>query len=398
MALRLRLYYGFLVLIYALEAAVVLFVLATLSQGVMTFMLSSTQELKTNLSGIWLFLNILASIAIPCGIVLQRFLHRHERYLYLNHGLNAAGLYTFATLMIWFISALSAVALHLWQNNQWLNQQLKVGFQFVEIQFFEGLNGLLKYPLVITILASLLLICLVCFVIYWLSAPNESAETKDSIFWELSIDSVTHSFGKRHVLKGAWLKCCRGQIVGLLGRNGCGKSTLLQIIFGTLKADYRALFVNGHSIRHLFKLNLSAYLPQDSFLPQRMKVKRVIRLFVGQPLEGLLAEEPRIKELYTKRVNELSGGEKRFLELGLVLALKRPFVFLDEPFSELEPLYKKRVRSWLIKTAEQGSAIIITDHDYTQILKLSNPLILMHHGQTEVIEDLRALDKIYLPV
>ncbi|HEY9838961.1 MAG TPA: ATP-binding cassette domain-containing protein, partial [Candidatus Obscuribacterales bacterium] len=216
---------------------------------------------------------------------------------------------------------------------------------------------------------------------------------------ELEIDSATHAFGARKVLKGAWLKCRGGEIIGLLGRNGCGKSTLLQILFGTQQADFRALFLNGKPLARPYLIpGLIAYLPQPSFLPRYLRVRQAIRLFGGRQGLEKLSREPRILEMLATRVSQLSGGEKRFLELGLILSLDRLFVLLDEPFSELEPLYKQRVREWIKEEAAAGKGIVVTDHDYRQILEVGQRVVLMTQGQTRPVANLKELDRIYLPL
>jgi len=394
-SLRLLVFYSKGVLFYALAASAILLFLAAL--------IPTHPVLGTFLKyPPWFFLNLLASVGIPAGIVWQRYQHLPERYLYQNHGLSQIQCGSVAALLIWLFSGAAAIALHTWQNNDWLSRQLRFEGSVLEALIASAIQSsqtwLKAHPQVVIVAMVFLLMLGLAAVIKWLSDSTEDFEDSEKPGWELSIDSAVHSFGPRNVLKGAWLKCRSGEILGLLGRNGCGKSTLLQILFGSLKGDFRALFLNGHPLKKLYLLGLCAYLPQASFLPRGLTVKQVIHLFAGHPREGLLAEEPRIKELGPKRIHELSGGERRFLELGLVLALKRPILLLDEPFSELEPLYKQRARKWIQLAAEQGSAVILTDHDYDQIVQLSHRLMLMHHGQTEEIHDLKALNKIYLPL
>ena len=65
----------------------------------------------------------------------------------------------------------------------------------------------------------------------------------------LEIDSILKSFGERTILADVYLKCCRGDIIALFGRNGTGKSTLLNIIFGTLKADRKFIRIDGKVIK-----------------------------------------------------------------------------------------------------------------------------------------------------
>ncbi|HEY9195808.1 MAG TPA: ABC transporter ATP-binding protein, partial [Mucilaginibacter sp.] len=64
----------------------------------------------------------------------------------------------------------------------------------------------------------------------------------------LKTDSVVLEFNGRKILRDVYLECKQGEVLGILGRNGCGKSSLLRIIFGTLKADYQHVSINGQFI------------------------------------------------------------------------------------------------------------------------------------------------------
>ena len=91
----------------------------------------------------------------------------------------------------------------------------------------------------------------------------------------LEIDSILKSFGERTILADVYLKCCRGDIIALFGRNGTGKSTLLNIIFGTLKADRKFIRIDGKVIKGpAFRSGLLAYLPQHPSFPSHLKVSQ----------------------------------------------------------------------------------------------------------------------------
>lgn len=394
MSQRLLVYYCRQVLAYALQATLLLCLAASLLGS----LLGKSAEPLLHL--VWIYLNLLAGLGPLAGIALEQYFQRESRYLYANHGLTRRLLYPPAVLLIWIVAALGSLGMQLYDGRIQLAEQLKNGQSWWDFGSRLLAQGLSRHPEALWGLGLLCVLGVCVGLIALLSGRDSPADEDDSASArsELSIDSAQHSYGARKVLKGAWLRLRQGEVLGLLGRNGCGKSTLLQIIFGTLKADFRGLFLNGHPVNSLCRLGVVAYLPQQSILPSRMRVEHAIWLFSGRPAEGLLVQEPRILELLPKRVGELSGGERRLLELGLILSLERPFVLLDEPFSELEPIYKARVRDWISQAARQGSGVVVTDHDYAQILKLSDRLLLMHQGQTEVITDEQELRRLYLPV
>jgi len=150
---------------------------------------------------------------------------------------------------------------------------------------------------------------------------------------QLYIDSITKSFGNKAILSDVFLSCKTGEIKGLIGRNGSGKSTFLKIIFGTGKADSKFVKVGSKIINNTSDCkNLINYLPQDNFLPNNVKIKSLINLFLPQKSRGILFANEYIAPMLDKRNQDLSGGEKRIVEILLIIHSDAKFILLDEPF------------------------------------------------------------------
>lgn len=215
----------------------------------------------------------------------------------------------------------------------------------------------------------------------------------------LSIDSVVLHRGDKRILSGAWLNWQTGEVVGLLGLNGCGKSTLMKILWGVWKGDSATLYLDEEYTQKLYlKRHHLAYLPQDSFLPYRWRVRQAIQYLVPDPVQQQhLREEPRLKKLLKTRIHQLSGGERRYLEALLILNQQTAFVMMDEPFSELEPLYRTLMRE-LIEKAREYQGILVTDHDYHNILACSDRIVLLRGGQCFPIENEEQLQQVYIPL
>lgn len=195
---------------------------------------------------------------------------------------------------------------------------------------------------------------------------------------ELFVDSVAHSFGAHGVLNNVYIKCSVGEIVGVLGRNGCGKSTLLKIIFGSIKARYKFIRIDGEFVQKGYLTRKIAYLPQGHFLPQHLSLELLVELYINKYRKQLLAID-LFKENLKTRIGDLSGGNRRLVEALLMIYSDAKYILLDEPFSQLGPLIceqlKHHVRQLL---PEKG--FIITDHDYQQILEVSSRIVLIHNG------------------
>ncbi len=203
----------------------------------------------------------------------------------------------------------------------------------------------------------------------------------------LEIDSIQKKFDYKSVLSDVYLKCETNEIIGLLGRNGSGKSTLLKIIFGILDADFKFVRIDRaikNKTSDLFKE--ISYLPQENFIPNSFSVKKAIELSIeSQKIKSFYNDE-MIKSISDKKISHLSGGELRYLEIKIILFNPSKFVLLDEPYNGLSPIMINKINQLIIENSHK-KGIIITDHNYENVIKISTRLILMKEGKTFNIND-----------
>lgn len=209
----------------------------------------------------------------------------------------------------------------------------------------------------------------------------------------LEVDSVQKSFDFKTILSDVYLKCETNDIIGLLGRNGSGKSTLLKIIFGVISADFKFVRVDGivkNKTKDLFKE--ISYLSQNNFIPNHFKVEKAISLTIEGDKKDEFCQDEIIKTFLDKIISHLSGGELRYLEIKLILWNSSKFVLLDEPYNGLSPLMIEKINE-LITTNSVKKGIIITDHNYQNVISISNKLILLKEGKVHHVNDKKELIK-----
>lgn len=195
---------------------------------------------------------------------------------------------------------------------------------------------------------------------------------------ELFIDSAARRFGSRTVLSNVFINCRAGEVVGLLGRNGSGKSTLLKIIFGALRANYKHSKLNGRLFDRGYRTGEIAYLPQQFLLPESVHVGFAAELMAHKYRTELM-EIALVKQHSAERMGALSGGVRRMMEALFILYSDASFVLLDEPFSNIAPLFIDELHQHIRRfRAEKG--FIVTDHYYERILEISDRVVLIHHG------------------
>ena len=205
---------------------------------------------------------------------------------------------------------------------------------------------------------------------------------------ELEISGIFKQFKTRTLLSDVYIKCKTGEVVGILGRNGSGKSTLLQIIFGTMPTENKTIRINNTSYPvPYFNGKLISYLPQKSFLPKHLGIKKLIGIFIDEKeVRSRILADKRIANHIDKNVADLSGGELRYLEILLIINLPVRFVLLDEPFSGIEPIYKEMIKE-LVNCHKKDKGFLITDHDYRNIIDASDLLYLIDNGVCRRIND-----------
>lgn len=180
-----------------------------------------------------------------------------------------------------------------------------------------------------------------------------------------------------------------GDVLGLFGKNGSGKSTLLKMIYGSVSADSIQIKVDGRSYKssEVITKKLIAYLPQDSFLPKSKRIRDIIPIYFSEEKkQDTLFYDPIIAKFTFKKAGELSLGETRYFEIMLLANLEHPFLFLDEPFSMLDPLYKEILRD-VFEKLKSGKGLLITDHYYEDVLKISSKNMLLKNGNCHQVSN-----------
>lgn len=209
----------------------------------------------------------------------------------------------------------------------------------------------------------------------------------------LEVDGVSLNFSGRVILSDIYLKSETGKIIGLLGRNGQGKSCLMKIINGTLKAESRSIRFDGKTVfEPAGRSDLLVYLPQFNFIPSFLKIERIFKDFCLDISEF----ETHFPEFISKsnlKISEFSGGERRLVELYILIKSKSEFALLDEPFTHISPLQIERIKKLLIRE-KRNKGFIISDHMFSHITEIADSIYLLNEGKlhlTDSLEDLEVL-------
>lgn len=151
----------------------------------------------------------------------------------------------------------------------------------------------------------------------------------------------------------------------------------MKIIFGSLQAARKFVRINGKIIKGLSdNRKLLTYLPQHNFLPNHIKVRRIIDIFCTKSNAALIAKHNLIEPMLENKYRELAGGEKRILEIFLIVFSDSKYCLIDEPFNGIAPIHKEDIKN-IIKEQSIFKGFILTDRDYRSILDISTRIVIM---------------------
>ena len=208
----------------------------------------------------------------------------------------------------------------------------------------------------------------------------------------LEVDSVILRFDNLVVLNDVYLKSETGKITGLLGRNGSGKTSLMKIIYGTLLPQDRSVRINGNAIYEDFaNPKLVRYLPQGEFIPKSLSLKRIFNDF-DLNFDDFTGLFPEFEKYYHTALKNLSGGEQRIVEIYSIVVSKTKFSMLDEPFSQVMPVYAEKIKNLIVRE-KQNKGIIVTDHLYRYLVDICDVIYVINNAKTYRAENTSDLKK-----
>ncbi|MBX7106473.1 MAG: LPS export ABC transporter ATP-binding protein, partial [Gemmataceae bacterium] len=235
----------------------------------------------------------------------------------------------------------------------------------------------------------------------------------------LEVSGLVKHYGKRPVVNGVSFNVDAGEVVGLLGPNGAGKTTSFRMTTGQIVADDgRVVFdgkdVSGWPMYQRARLGMG-YLTQESSVFRKLTVEQNILAILealpqsrslGRPLtkaERYERTDAVLKQFGLDHIRKnsaarVSGGERRRLEIARCLVCEPNLILLDEPFAAVDPLTNSDIQKVIVDLARQGIAILLTDHNVRDVLKITHRSYLIKDGRVlahgtpaEIINDPQAI-------
>jgi len=210
----------------------------------------------------------------------------------------------------------------------------------------------------------------------------------------LTIDNLVKSYGKRQVVNGISFSVGMGEIVGLLGPNGAGKTTTFYMIVGLIRPDSGKIIYDGRDITRLHMYMRArkgiGYLSQESSIFRGLTVEENLMAILELIEKKKKVRKDRLEETLSDfglsgiRKNfayNLSGGERRRVEIARALLINPLFMLLDEPFSGIDPIAVEGLQEIIFRLKQRKIGIIITDHNVRETLAITDRSYIMYEGK-----------------
>ncbi len=234
-------------------------------------------------------------------------------------------------------------------------------------------------------------------------------ENQSSTQHTMKAQGLRKVYRGRAVVDGVDLELRQGEVVGLLGPNGAGKTTSFYMIVGFISPDKGQVFLDDKNISKLpmykrARLGIG-YLPQESSIFRQLTVEQNIMAILQsvkmkrserKERQDELLEMMGVTHIRKSFGYQLSGGERRRVEIARALVTRPKFILLDEPFAGIDPIAVADLQTVVTQLKDQGIGILITDHNVRETLTITDRAYILFEGKIELsgnAEEIVASDK-----
>ena len=212
---------------------------------------------------------------------------------------------------------------------------------------------------------------------------------------KLKCNNLKKQFDTKKIVQNISLEVNSGEVIGLLGPNGAGKTTTFYMIVGLIKSDSGSIVIDdiditSTPIHKRFEYGIS-YLPQEPSIFRNMTAVDNLKAILetdnkltknekNNILDDLITKFDLKRFLNTEGM-QLSGGERRRVEIARALALKPKFLLLDEPFAGIDPLSVIDIQKIIKDLSQDNIGILITDHNVRETLKICDKSYVVNSGK-----------------
>ncbi len=206
----------------------------------------------------------------------------------------------------------------------------------------------------------------------------------------IEVDGLRRSYGELEAVRGVSLQVRRGELFALLGTNGAGKTTTIEVLEGLQPSSagrVRVLGMDPTADRFAIRPRTGMMLQSGGFTG-RLTVRETVEVWrsltSGPRPTAETLELVELRERADVAVEQLSGGERRRLELALAVLGRPELVFLDEPTTGMDPASRRRTWEVVRELLRDGATVLLTTHYLEEAETLADRVAIMHEGSIVV--------------
>ena len=200
----------------------------------------------------------------------------------------------------------------------------------------------------------------------------------------LNIKNLNYKSKDKKILKNINLITSEKKITIIAGNNGSGKSTLLKILHGIIQHTSGTINWGEIPVHEVRKKQSMVF--QNPILLNRTTFENIMYVAKRKNIETNESVDKIIKQLNLESIiniesKYLSGGEKQKVAIAMSIISNPKIIFLDEPTSQLDPVYKNEIENIITNLSENNTKIFMTSHDIAQINRIGKEIIFLDDGE-----------------
>jgi len=211
----------------------------------------------------------------------------------------------------------------------------------------------------------------------------------------VSLDAVTMAFGGYVAVQDVNLKVSDGEFLAIVGPTGCGKSTILNAVAGLLKPASGTVSIDGQLVRGI-QNDIGYLFQQDALLPWKTAIENVE---LGPMFKGVGAADRReqsmrwlakvgLKGFEHRYPHQLSGGQRKRVQMAQALITGPKVILMDEPFSALDIHTRHLMQNELLRLwQEERRAVVMITHDLEEAIALGDRVVVLAAGPRSRVID-----------
>lgn len=210
----------------------------------------------------------------------------------------------------------------------------------------------------------------------------------------IEINKVTKHFEKEQVLDNVQMNIQKGSIYGLLGSNGAGKTTLLKIVAGIIQQDNGEITIEKKAVFENISIKeRMIFIPDALYFFSQYTVQQMANFYRNIYSNWNEVRFHQMKKLLdldvNSKIHRFSKGMQRQVAFWLALCAMPDYLILDEPFDGLDPVIRKKIKTWMIQdVADREMTVVISSHNLREVEDICDSIGILHRGKLMLEKDL----------